>query len=47
MQRVPAVPVLAAVAAIFLLICLPGCGGGNTNTTGVVSQLILTPTRFL
>jgi hypothetical protein len=43
MQRVSAVPVLAAVAAILFLIFLPGCGGGS-STNSVVTQLILTPT---
>ena len=42
MQRVSAVPVLAAVAAILLLLLLPACGGGN-NTTNVVSQVVITP----
>lgn len=43
MQRVPAIPVLAAVAAIFFLICLPGCGGGGTSAASIVTQIILTP----
>lgn len=43
MQRVSAVRVLAAVAAILFLIFLPGCGGGGSTTSSVVSQLILTP----
>ena len=45
MQRVRAVPVLAAVAAIVFLICLPGCGG-NSSTSGVVTQAILTPSTI-
>ena len=36
MQRVSAVPVLAAVAAISLLTFLPGCGGNN-NATNIVT----------
>jgi hypothetical protein len=43
MQRVSAAPVLAAFAAIFFLIFLPGCGGGSTPSN-VVTQIILTPT---
>jgi hypothetical protein len=43
MQRVSAVPVLAAVAAILFLIFLPGCGGGGSSASSVVTQLILTP----
>ena len=42
MQRVSAVPVLAAVAAISLLAFLPGCGGNN-NATNIVSQVVVTP----
>ncbi len=43
MQRVSAVRVLAAVAAILFLIFLPGCGGSGTATSSIVTQLILTP----
>jgi hypothetical protein len=43
MQRVRAVPVLAAVAAIIGLIILPGCGGSGTSASSIVTQLILTP----
>ncbi len=42
MQRVSAVPVLAAVAAISLLTLLPGCGGNN-NATNIVTQVVVTP----
>lgn len=42
MQRVSAVPVLAALAAISLLAFLPGCGGGN-NTTDTVTQVVINP----
>lgn len=41
MQRVSAVSVLAAIAAISLLIFLPACGGGNATTS--VSQIVITP----
>ena len=45
MQRVSAVPVLAAIAAFLGLSFLVACGGGNSaNTT--VSQLVLSPTTF-
>jgi len=43
MQRVSAVPVLAAVAAILFLIFLPGCGGGGSTASSIVTQLIVTP----
>ncbi|MGA2902794.1 MAG: Ig-like domain-containing protein [Candidatus Korobacteraceae bacterium] len=43
MQRVPAVSVVAAVAAVFFLIVLPGCGGNN-NTSNVVTEIVLSPT---
>ncbi len=46
MQRVRAVPVLAAVAAIIFLICLPGCGGSNTNTSGIASTVVVTPSTI-
>jgi hypothetical protein len=42
MQRVSAVPVLAAIAALSLLIFLPACGGGG-NGTSPVSQIVITP----
>jgi len=45
MQRVPAVLVVAAVAAILFLIFLPGCGGNN-NTSNVVTQLVVSPTSL-
>ncbi len=45
MQRFPAVPVLAAVAAIILL-CLPGCGGNGTAASSIVTELILTPSTI-
>ncbi len=45
MQRVSAVPVLAAIAAFLGLSFLVACGGGSSaNTT--VSQLVLSPTTF-
>ncbi len=45
MQRVSAVPVMAAMAAVFFLSCLVACGGSSTaNTTA--TQLILNPTTF-
>ena len=43
MQRVSAVPVLAAVAAISLLAFLPGCGGGGNSAANTVSQIVITP----
>ncbi len=45
MQRVSAVPVLAAMAAVFFLSCLVACGGGSTADT-TATQLILSPTTF-
>lgn len=42
MQRVSAVPFLAATAAISLLLFLPACGGsGNASTS--VTQIVITP----
>ena len=46
MQRVRAVPVLAAVAAIIFLICLPGCGGSDTNTSSIASTVMVTPSTI-
>ncbi len=46
MQRVPAVRVLSAVAAIIFLMCLPGCGGGGTSASSVVTQVIVTPSTI-
>lgn len=43
MQRVSAVCVSAAVAAISLLTFLPGCGGGGTNPANTVTQVVITP----
>ncbi len=42
MQRVSAVPVMAAVAAVSLLTFLPACGGGS-NASTTVSQIAITP----
>ncbi|MGC2109747.1 MAG: Ig-like domain-containing protein [Candidatus Korobacteraceae bacterium] len=42
MQRVSAVSVLAAVAAVLSLSFLVACGGGS-STTGTATQIILTP----
>src|SRR5277367_4711185 len=41
MQRASAVPMLAAIAALSLLLFLPACGGGNG--TSPVSQIVITP----
>lgn len=45
MQRVSAVPVLAAIAAVISLSFLVACGGGSTAST-TPTQLILSPTTF-
>lgn len=42
MQRVSAVRGLAALAAVLVLISLPGCGGGSTNDK--VTSLVISPT---
>lgn len=42
-MRVSAVRGLAAVAAISLLIALPGCGGGNSTVDTKVTSINLTP----
>ncbi len=46
MQRVSAVRGLAAIAAIFFLVCLPGCGGSGTPASSKVTSLVLTPTSI-
>jgi hypothetical protein len=43
MQRVSAVPVLAAVAAVMLLLCLPGCGSNGPSASSIVTQVVVTP----
>jgi hypothetical protein len=45
MQRVLAVRGLAAMAAVLVLISLPGCGGGN-STNNKVTSVILVPTTI-
>jgi len=45
MQRVSAVPVLAAIAAVLGLSFLVACGGGS-NASTTASQLIVSPTSF-
>ena len=46
MQRVSAVRVLAAFAAISFLITIPACGGGNGTVNTTVTQLLLSPTTI-
>jgi hypothetical protein len=45
-MRVSAVRGLAAVAALSLLIGLPGCGGGNSTVNGNVTSINLSPTSI-
>ncbi len=46
MQRVSAVPVLAAFLAVLSLLFLAACGGGSSNTTNTVTQIVLSPTSI-
>jgi hypothetical protein len=46
MHRVSTVRVLFAVATIFLLTLLPGCGGGGSSTTKNVTAITLNPTSI-
>ena len=46
MQRVSRVRGLAALAATLFLTFLPACGGGNNNTSTVVTKILLTPSSI-